>query len=89
MTQLVPLQSCLPFISTPLRFFGYRRQFRAEAPDKYLSQPILFLSHSPRLGNGAKKLFVGYDMLGEGQRDLTAEQAAERLRSLPEIRCVP
>lgn len=31
-----------------------------------------------------KKFLVGYEMLSEGQRDLTAEQAAERLRSLPE-----
>ena len=31
-----------------------------------------------------KKFMVGYEMLGEPQRDLTAEQAAERLRVLPE-----
>jgi UDPglucose--hexose-1-phosphate uridylyltransferase len=31
-----------------------------------------------------KKFMVGYEMLGEPQRDLTAEQAAERLRALPE-----
>jgi UDPglucose--hexose-1-phosphate uridylyltransferase len=36
-----------------------------------------------------KKFLVGYEMLGEGQRDLTAEQAAERLRSLPETRYAP
>ncbi len=30
-----------------------------------------------------KKFMVGYEMLGEIQRDLTAEQAAERLRALP------
>lgn len=30
-----------------------------------------------------KKFMVGYEMLGEAQRDLTAEQAAERLRGLP------
>ena len=29
-----------------------------------------------------KKFMVGYEMLGEAQRDLTAEQAAERLRAL-------
>ena len=28
---------------------------------------------------------VGYEMLGESQRDLTAEQAAERLRALSEV----
>ncbi len=31
-----------------------------------------------------KKFMVGYEMLGEAQRDLTAEQAAARLRALPE-----
>ena len=32
-----------------------------------------------------KKFMVGYEMLAEAQRDLTAEQAAERLRSVPEV----
>jgi len=32
-----------------------------------------------------KKFLVGYEMLAEGQRDLTPEQAAERLRGLDEI----
>jgi UDPglucose--hexose-1-phosphate uridylyltransferase len=32
-----------------------------------------------------KKFMVGFEMLGEAQRDLTAEQAAERLRNLPEV----
>jgi len=32
-----------------------------------------------------KKFIVGLEMLGEAQRDLTAEQAAARLRELPEI----
>ena len=32
-----------------------------------------------------KKFMVGYEMLAEAQRDLTAEQAAQRLRVLPEI----
>jgi len=31
-----------------------------------------------------RKFMVGFEMLGEPQRDLTAEQAAERLRSVPE-----
>jgi len=31
-----------------------------------------------------KKFMVGFEMLGEAQRDLTAEQATERLRALPE-----
>lgn len=32
-----------------------------------------------------KKFMVGFEMLGEAQRDLTAEQAAARLRDLPEV----
>ncbi len=32
-----------------------------------------------------RKFMVGFEMLAEAQRDLTAEQAAERLRNLPEI----
>ncbi|MDA3851292.1 MAG: UDP-glucose--hexose-1-phosphate uridylyltransferase [Spirochaetaceae bacterium] len=32
-----------------------------------------------------KKFMVGYEMLAEAQRDITAEQAAERLRSLSDI----
>jgi UDPglucose--hexose-1-phosphate uridylyltransferase len=31
-----------------------------------------------------KKFMVGYEMLSEAQRDLTAEQTAQRLRALPE-----
>ena len=33
-----------------------------------------------------KKFMVGYEMLGEIQRDLSAEQAAQRLRDLPNAR---
>lgn len=32
-----------------------------------------------------RKFMVGYEMLGEAQRDLTAEQAAERLRAVSEV----
>jgi UDPglucose--hexose-1-phosphate uridylyltransferase len=32
-----------------------------------------------------KKFMVGFEMLGEAQRDLTSEQAAARLRDLPDI----
>lgn len=32
-----------------------------------------------------KKFMVGYEMLGEAQRDITAEQAAEKLRGLSEV----
>ncbi|MEL7435315.1 MAG: galactose-1-phosphate uridylyltransferase, partial [Chloroflexota bacterium] len=32
-----------------------------------------------------RKFMVGYEMLGESQRDLTAEQAAQRLAELPTV----
>lgn len=32
-----------------------------------------------------RKFMVGYEMLAEAQRDLTAEQAAERLQALPDV----
>jgi UDPglucose--hexose-1-phosphate uridylyltransferase len=32
-----------------------------------------------------RKFMVGYEMLCEAQRDLTPEEAAERLRSLPDL----
>jgi UDPglucose--hexose-1-phosphate uridylyltransferase len=32
-----------------------------------------------------RKFMVGFEMLGEAQRDLTAEQAADRLRQLSEV----
>jgi UDPglucose--hexose-1-phosphate uridylyltransferase len=32
-----------------------------------------------------KKFMVGYEMLAEPQRDLTPEEAAERLRAVPEV----
>lgn len=32
-----------------------------------------------------RKFMVGYEMMAESQRDLTAEQAAERLRNLPDV----
>lgn len=39
-----------------------------------------------------RKFMVGYEMLAEPQRDLTAEQAAERLRNLSDVhykKCKP
>jgi len=32
-----------------------------------------------------KKFMVGYEMMAEAQRDITAEKAAERLRALPDV----
>jgi len=49
---------------------------------------VLHAHYYPPLLRSAtvKKFMVGYEMLGEAQRDLTAEQAAERLRDLSDIR---
>ncbi len=56
----------------------------------YLNQVDHWQLHAhfypPLLRSAAvKKFMVGYELLSEAQRDLTAEQAAERLRSLPEV----
>jgi UDPglucose--hexose-1-phosphate uridylyltransferase len=32
-----------------------------------------------------RKFMVGYELLGNPQRDITPERAAERLRGLPEV----
>jgi UDPglucose--hexose-1-phosphate uridylyltransferase len=54
-----------------------------EKPEEYWQLHAHF--YPPLLrSSSVKKFLVGYEMLSEGQRDLTAEQAAERLRSLPE-----
>lgn len=47
----------------------------------------LHASYYPPLLRSAsvKKFMVGYEMLATPQRDLTAEQAAEKLRNLPDI----
>mmetsp|Transcript_5429 Transcript_5429/g.23100 ORF Transcript_5429/g.23100 Transcript_5429/m.23100 type:complete len:355 (-) Transcript_5429:322-1386(-) len=46
-----------------------------------------YMSFYPPLLRSAtvKKFMVGFELLCEGQRDLTAEQAAERLRNLDEV----
>jgi len=59
-----------------------------QAPTDGLAHPEwhLHLHFYPPLLRSAtvRKFLVGYEMLGEPQRDLTAEAAAERLRALPE-----
>ena len=60
----------------------------SENPEEYWQLHAHF--YPPLLRSASvKKFLVGYEMLAEGQRDLTAEQAAERLRSLPEVRYAP
>ncbi len=57
------------------------------APDAAFAHWQLHAHIYPPLLRSAtvKKFMVGFEMLGEAQRDLTAEQAAARLRTLPTI----
>ena len=59
----------------------------AESPPGALSHWQLHAHFYPPLLRSAtvRKFMVGFEMLGEAQRDLTAEQAAERLRSVSEV----
>lgn len=54
--------------------------------DELNEQWTLHASFFPPLLRSAtvRKFMVGYEMMAEAQRDLTAEQAAQRLRELPE-----
>ena len=59
----------------------------APYPTDEPSEHWLFHAHAyPPLLRSAtvRKFMVGYEMLAEGQRDLTPEQAAQRLREQPE-----
>lgn len=59
-----------------------------ENPEEYWQLHAHF--YPPLLRSASvKKFLVGYEMLAEGQRDLTAEQAAERLRNVAETRFAP
>lgn len=55
--------------------------------DKDCSHWQLHAHYYPPLlrSSTVKKFMVGYEMLAQSQRDLTAEQAAEKLRNLPDV----
>ena len=55
--------------------------------DKAVESAHLHIHFYPPLLRSAtvKKFLVGYEMMGEPQRDITPEQAAERLRGLSEV----
>ena len=68
--------------------FPYSMGFHAAPADGEKHPEWLFHAHfyPPLLRSATvKKFMVGYEMMAEAQRDLTAEQAAERLRNLPEV----
>lgn len=56
-----------------------------DPPDDFAHWQLHAHIYPPLLRSATvKKFMVGFEMLGEAQRDLTAEQAAARLRDLPE-----
>ncbi len=68
--------------------FPYSLGFHQAPTDGHLHEEWHFHAHfyPPLLRSATvKKFMVGYEMLAEAQRDLTAEQAAERLRGLSEV----
>jgi len=71
-------------VSFPYTMGVHQAPYDGEAHDEWQ----LHLHFYPPLLRSAtvKKFMVGYEMLAQPQRDLTAEQAAERLRSLSETR---
>lgn len=70
--------------------FPYSAGFH-QAPTDGVSHPEwhLHMHFYPPLLRSAtiRKFLVGYEMLGEPQRDLTAESAAERLRASSDVLC--
>lgn len=70
-------------ISFPYTMGWHGAPFEEEA-DKYWQLHAHF--YPPLLRSATvKKFMVGYEMLSEAQRDITPEQAADRLRKLPDI----
>lgn len=67
--------------------FPYSMGFHFVPPGYDNSGWLLHIHFYPPLLRSAtvKKFMVGYEMLAESQRDITPEQAALRLRELPEI----
>ncbi|XP_052796859.1 galactose-1-phosphate uridylyltransferase-like [Mya arenaria] len=70
--------------------FPYSMGWVGAPTGKYLSEDCNFwqlhaVYYPPLLRSAkVKKFMVGYEMLATAQRDLTAEQAAEKLKGLPE-----
>jgi UDPglucose--hexose-1-phosphate uridylyltransferase len=65
---------------------GWHGAPTGDIPNHFIQHWQLHAHYYPPLLRSAtvKKFMVGYEMLAEAQRDLTAEQAAARLRDLPE-----
>ena len=66
-----------------------KRPWRGQVEDPRLEErlshdPTCYLCPGNARAGGVRKFMVGFEMLAEAQRDLTAEQAAEQLRSQSE-----
>lgn len=73
--------------SFPYSFGWHFAPKDAELPDSWTLHAHLY---PPLLRSASvKKFMVGYELLAEPQRDITAEQAAKRLRDLPSKRFAP
>jgi UDPglucose--hexose-1-phosphate uridylyltransferase len=67
--------------------FPYSMGFHQRPTDDQPYPEWHFHAHfyPPLLSTAVRKFMVGYEMLGQPQRDITPEQAAERLRQVPEL----
>jgi UDPglucose--hexose-1-phosphate uridylyltransferase len=65
-------------ISFPYSMGWHQAPFRGRDEDQWQLHAHFF---PPLLSATVRKFMVGYELLAETQRDLTAEQAAERLRA--------
>ena len=61
------------------RWAGTRRRSAADASDAWQLHAHFY---PPLLRGNVRKFMVGYELLAETQRDLTAEEAAARLRAV-------
>ncbi len=68
--------------------FPYSMGFHQRPTDQLAHDELHLHAHyyPPLLRSATvRKFMVGYEMLGQPQRDITPEQAAERLRAMPEV----
>ena len=77
----------MPFETFQVSPDNLQRNIQSQKPGRSFEYWQLHAHFYPPLLRSAtvKKFMVGYEMMAEAQRDLTAEQAAERLRNLPDI----
>jgi UDPglucose--hexose-1-phosphate uridylyltransferase len=86
---------CCPYDNLFETSFPYSMGWHGAPTGKTLATSAIALHahfYPPLLRSATvRKFMVGFEMLGEAQRDITAEQAAARLRELPEahyrVRC--